>query len=151
MHPTWPAALETLRVAAWVTAISLAPGVWLGHLLQGRKASSTVAAAPLLLPPTIVCSYFLFQPFTLTVAVAAGVIYGLPFLARAARLEFERLDPRTLNAARIAGASEWRVFWRIALPLASRPLLCATATVFALAGGQYAATLWIAQIHSTRP
>jgi molybdate transport system permease protein len=151
MHPTWSAALATLRVAAEATALSLFLGVWLGRLLQGRKAAGAAACGLLILPPTIICSYFLFRPFTAAVAIGAATFYGLPFLALAACLVFQSLDGATLNAARIAGASEWRVFWRIALPLALRPLLAAAAIIFARIGTEYAATLWIAQVQSIQP
>jgi len=151
MHPDWPAVLQTLRVAAAATAISLVLGIWLGHLLVDRRAAVLAASLPLALPPTIVCSYFLFRAFTEPVAVAAAALYGLPFLARAARLALQSVQRRYLDAARIVGASEWRVFWRIALPLAIRPVLAATAIVFARIGTECAATLWIAQVYSTRP
>jgi ABC-type molybdate transport system permease subunit len=150
MQPVWPAALETLRVAAVGTLASVVLGVWLGHMLRGRAAIAA-ASAPLILPPTIVCAYFLFRPFTEAVAIGAAILYGLPFLARAARLEFQRLDRQTLNAARSVGASEWRVFWRIALPLTVRPLAAAAALIFLRIGAEYAATLWIARIQSPRP
>jgi molybdate transport system permease protein len=145
MSPYWPAALNALRVAASATGLSLVLGTWMGHLLQGRKAAGVAASVPLILPPTIVCSYFLFGHFAVMAAIAAGVVYGLPFVARSARLEFERLDRQTLNAARIVGASEWRVFWRIALPLTLRPLVAATAVLFARLGTECALTLWISR------
>jgi ABC-type molybdate transport system permease subunit len=87
-----------------------------------------------------------FRRFTIETAIAAGVLYGLPFAARAARLEFQRLDHQTMNAARISGASEWRVFWRIALPLTCRPLAAAAVMLFARLGTECALALWIAQL-----
>jgi molybdate transport system permease protein len=142
-----PAFVATLRVAAAATAISLVVGIWLGRFLEGRRAAVLAASLPLVLPPTIICSYFLVRVFTEPVAVAAAVLWGLPFLARSARMAVQAVDRDYLDAGRMAGASEWRVFWLIALPLATRPVLAATAMVFARIGTEYAVTLWIAQVH----
>ena len=151
MPAYWPVILATLRVAAGATAVSLVLGTWLGHWLQGRKAATAGASAPLLLPPTIICGYFLIRPFTLTAAIAAAAVYWIPALARSARAAFQSLDGHVLNAARIAGASEWRVFWRVALPLSWRALFSAAAWAFGMIASEFAATLWIAHVHLTRP
>jgi molybdate transport system permease protein len=140
-----PALRSVLQVAAAATAISVLFGICLGHYLQGRRAATAIASAPLLLPPTIVCAYFLIRPFTVAVAIAAAIVHWIPALARSARRAFESLDREVLNAARIGGATEWRVFWRISLPLSFRPLLSAAAWSFALIASEYAATLWIAR------
>jgi molybdate transport system permease protein len=142
---TYSAMLDTLRVAAGATAVSVVGGTWLGHAMQTRKIAGAALSALLILPPTIVACYFLVGYFSVPASLAAGVISGLPFAARSARLEFQRLDRQTLNAARIAGASEWRVFWRIALPLTRGPLAVATAILFARLGTECALTLWIAR------
>jgi molybdate transport system permease protein len=147
----WSAIADTLRVAAAATALSFVLGTWLGYWLQGRKAAVAGASVPLILPPTIICAYFLFRPFTVTVATVAAVVHWIPALARSARHAFQALDLQVLNAARIAGATEWRVFCRVTLPLSLRPLLSAAAWAFGLIASEYAATLWIAQIHLTRP
>ena len=63
------------------TAISLALGLWLGYAMQGRRLTAVFAAAPLLLPPTLIGAWFLLPSFTLPVAVLAGSVFGLPFLA----------------------------------------------------------------------
>jgi molybdate transport system permease protein len=142
-----PVFIATLRVAAAATAISLVLGIWLGRLLEGRRRAVLAVSIPLALPPTIVCSYFLVRVFTEPIAVAAAVLWGLPFLARSARRALEAVDPDYLDAGRMAGASEWRVFRLIALPLAIRPVLGAAVLLFARVGTEYALTLWIAQGH----
>jgi molybdate transport system permease protein len=142
-----PLLIATLRVAAAATAISLVLGIWLGHFLEGRRAAVLAVSIPLALPPTIVCSYFLVHVFSEPVAVAAAVLWGLPFLAWSARRAFAAVDRDYLDAGRMAGASEWRVFRLITLPLAIRPLLAAAALLFARIGTEYALTLWIVRVH----
>lgn len=112
------------------TAVSLVLGLWLGYILQGRPVPAAFAAVPLLLPPTLIGAWFLLPWFTLPIAVCAGAAFGVPFLLLASRSAFQKLDTGFLNTARSLGASEWRVFWRIALPLAWRPILAAAAILF---------------------
>jgi molybdate transport system permease protein len=124
----WSALWLVLRVAGVGTAAALVLGVCAGRLL-GRRGGMMLSAA-LALPPMIATAYFLGPRFDLTAATIAAVLAALPWLARESRLAFLRLDPRYEDAARSLGASEWRVFWRIALPLAARPVLAAAAIAF---------------------
>jgi molybdate transport system permease protein len=61
-----------------------------------------------------------------------------------ARGAFEQIDTNLLNAARTLGASEWRVFWELTLPLAWPGLLAGTILAFARALGEFGATLMLA-------
>ena len=48
------------------------------------------------------------------------------------------------KAARNLGASEWRVFWRVTLPLARRSIFAAGALAFARSLGDFGVTLMVA-------
>jgi molybdate transport system permease protein len=80
--------------------------------------------------------------------VAAGVVSAMPLLIRVSRTAFASLDPNLGKAARSLGASGWRVFLRIELPLALRPILTAIALAFARVLGELAAAFWIASRRS---
>jgi molybdate transport system permease protein len=54
------------------------------------------------------------------------------------------VDPHYLEAARTLGASEWRVFSEVALPLAWPGVLAGTILSFARALGEFGATLLLA-------
>jgi molybdate transport system permease protein len=54
------------------------------------------------------------------------------------------VDPHFLQAARTLGASEWRVFREVALPLAWPGILAGTILSFARALGEFGATLMLA-------
>ena len=139
----WSPLWLSLRVAGVGTAISLVPGLWLAWLLAGRAAHWL--SLPLVLPPTIVAAYFLTRPaFTWRIAVAAAIVSGFPYLTKSAHTAFRNLDPVYENAARSLGASGWRIFWRVAMPLAYRPILAATALVFARAATELLLTMGIA-------
>jgi molybdate transport system permease protein len=42
------------------------------------------------------------------------------------------------------GASEWRIFWRVTLPLVRRPILAAALLAFARALGDFGVTIMVA-------
>ena len=54
------------------------------------------------------------------------------------------MDRTFERAARNLGASEWRLFWRITLPLARRSIFAATALAFMQALGDFGATIMVA-------
>jgi molybdate transport system permease protein len=57
---------------------------------------------------------------------------------------FEQVDSSLLAVARTLGASEWRVFYRILLPLALPGIVAGTLLAFARALGEFGATLMLA-------
>ena len=129
---------ELLSLAAVSTAVSLILGVPLAWLLvnrqfAGRPEVAIIAAGALVLPAPILCSYFLLgQPPLWSWGMAgASILSAAPLVVRAARAAFAALDPLYGKAARSLGASEWRVLWRVELPLIWRPALAAAAWAFA--------------------
>jgi len=135
----------SLRVAGLTTLISLLAGAWLGYLLRQRRGALAIAGWPLLLPPTIICAWLLAPELTLPLAVAAGCVFALPLIACAAAAAFRALPLRYESAARTLGASDWRIFWRVSLPLAWRPIAAAVALAFARVSTEFLAALWIAE------
>jgi molybdate transport system permease protein len=83
-------------------------------------------------------------PLTEINLVAAGVVSAMPLLMRASRTAFASLDPNLGKAARSLGASGWRVFLRIELPLVLWPVLAAVALAFARVLAELAVAFWIA-------
>jgi ABC-type spermidine/putrescine transport system permease subunit II len=62
---------------------------------------------------------------------AAGMVSGLPFVALITARKFRDIDRGYGKAARSHGASEWRLFWRVLLPLAWKTIGLAAALAFA--------------------
>ncbi len=158
----------SLRVAGLATALSLALGLWLAYLLAKRpfRGKATVEAGvalPLVLPPTVLGYYLLVlvgreSPlgrlyewatggplvFTWQAAVLAAMLHAIPLLVISARAALESVDRSYERAARNLGASEWRVFWKVSLPLARRSILAAAALAFARTLGDFGITIMIA-------
>jgi molybdate transport system permease protein len=168
MHIDWFPLWLSLRVATMATAAALAAGLWLAYLLanrnfRGKELLDAALTLPLVLPPTVLGYYLLVllgraspigkvwealtgSPlvFTWKAAVVAASLHALPLLVKSARAAFESVDRRYERAARNMGASEWRLFWRVTLPLARRSILAATMLAFARALGDFGATLMVA-------
>ena len=64
-----------------------------------------------------------------------------PFYLRAAIAAFESVDPALLGAARTLGAGPFRVFARVALPLALGGLGAGSTLAFARGLGEFGATI----------
>lgn len=79
--------------------------------------------------------------FRWTGAALAAAIMALPLMVRAMRLSIEAVDPRLEGAARTLGASPWRTFVSITLPLAMPGLLAGAVLGFARSIGEFGATI----------
>jgi molybdate transport system permease protein len=143
-----------LRVTGLSTGISVVVGVWLAWTLvnrefAGKRVLGALSTAALAVPAPVLCYYLLcvyarIWPLTEINLVAAGVVSAIPLLIQASRTAFASLDPNLGKAARSLGASGWRVFLRIELPLVLRPILAAMAVAFARVLAELAAAIWIA-------
>ena len=158
----------SLKVAGLATAIALVIGLGLAYLLatrdfRGREVLDAAATLPLVLPPTVLGYYLLVVlgresalgrlyewifgqslVFTWQAAVVAALFHAIPLLVKSARAAFESVDRSYERAARNLGASEWRVFWRVTLPLARRSIFAAGVLAFARSLGDFGVTIMIA-------
>lgn len=120
-----------------------------------------VLTLPLVLPPTVV-GYLLLVLFgkngpfgKLLLAIGTTVIFSwpgtviaaavvaFPLMYRTVRSTFEQIDQNVLNAARTLGAAEWKIFWKITIPLSWPGIAAGTVLAFARALGDFGATLMI--------
>ena len=118
---------------------------------------------PLVLPPTVVGFFALLLffgrngplgklllhfgatiVFSWPATVIAAAVVAFPLMYLTARAALEQVDSHFLQAARTLGASEWRVFREVALPLAWPGVLAGTILSFARALGEFGATLMLA-------
>ena len=148
----------SFRVAFLATVLGLPLAVFLAHVLarhtfRGKTALDLIIHAPLVLPPVVI-GYFLlvtFAPngavggflentlglkiaFTWQGAALASLIMALPLMVRAIRLSFEAENPKLALAARTLGASPFRTFFDITLPLAAPGLITGGLLGFARPG-----------------
>ena len=157
----------TIATAALATLLMLPPGILVGWLLarrrfRGRVLLETLVSLPLVMPPvaTGLILLMLVAPagpigraleragievvFTWKAVVLAMAVMGLPLVARTVRAGIEQVDQRYEAVAATLGASPWRVFMSITLPLALPGVLAGAVLGFARALGEFGATIMVA-------
>jgi len=82
--------------------------------------------------------------FRWTGAALAAAVMALPLMVRAMRLSIEAVDRKLVGAARTLGATPWRAFLTITLPLSLPGVLAATMLGFARSLGEFGATITFA-------
>ncbi|WP_414932739.1 ABC transporter permease [Streptomyces chrestomyceticus] len=82
----------------------------------------------------------------------AQALVGVPFVVRTMLPVLRAVDERLREAAAVLGASPWRVWREVDLPLVRRALLVAAGFAFAVSLGEFGATVFIARPdHPTLP
>ena len=124
-----------LQVAGVATAGGMALGIWLSYRLATRQGALQKAVlgtlALLSAMPALIVAWLLLRPsFPWVAGAAAGVLAALPVVVLGTRRRMHDLNREFGNAARSVGCSEWRIFWRIVLPLGWRALIGAAALAF---------------------
>ena len=155
----------SLRVSFVAVVVSLPLGILVAWALArlsfpGKTILDAIVHLPLVLPPVVV-GYLLLVAFgrrgvlgqfladTLDVSIAfswegaavAGAVMAFPLMVRAIRLSLESVDMGLEQAARTLGATPWRVFFTITLPLAGPGLLTGCLLAFARSLGEFGATI----------
>lgn len=161
--PFWISIATSVTATVITLFVGLAAAAW----REGRKGPAMapvdgVFLLPLVLPPTVVGFLLLllfgrngplgklFLKFGTTIifswpaTVIAATVVAFPLMYLTARAALEQVEPCLLQAARTLGASEWRVFREVALPLAWPGVLAGTVLSFARALGEFGATLMLA-------
>ena len=154
----------SIKVAGVAALASLPLGVAVAWLLArtrfpGKSLLDALVHLPLVLPPVVVgyvllvsfgnqgaigqflASFGIDFAFRWTGAALASAIMGFPLMVRAIRLSIEATDRRLEQAASTLGASPWRVFRSITLPLAWPGIVAGMALAFAKALGEFGATI----------
>jgi len=161
--PVW----ISLKVAGTAIFFTFFLGITAAYSLldyRGRWKSvlDSLFLAPLVLPPTVV-GFLLLQLFghngwlgkflqvfhlniifTWYAGVLAAVVVTFPLMYKTAQAAFEQVDGNLVRAAKTLGASEWRIFWQIVLPLAFPGILAGAMLSFARGLGEFGATLMLA-------
>ncbi|NED84740.1 ABC transporter permease subunit, partial [Streptomyces sp. SID11233] len=75
----------------------------------------------------------------------AQALVGAPFVVRTMLPVLRAVDPRLRDAASMLGASPWRVWWEVDLPLVRRAVLVAVGFAFAVSLGEFGATVFLAR------
>ena len=154
----------SLKVAFWCTLLGALPAIGLAWLLArrnfwGKSLLEAFVYLPMILPP-VVLGYLLLimfgrngwigqwlQPlgiqlaFHWTGAVLASWLMSLPLFVQPIRLALQNVDVRLEQAAQTLGASPWRAFLTITIPLCMPAILMGAVLAFGRSLGEFGATI----------
>ena len=161
----WEVIRLSLKVAVVGVAFTLPVAFALAYVLArgrfpGRILLDAVVHLPLVLPPVVTGWILLILfgragpiggwldrvfgvtlMFRWTGAALAAAVMALPLMVRAMRLSIEAVDRRLEGAARSLGASPWRAFRTITLPLSLPGVWAGLVLGFARSLGEFGATI----------
>jgi molybdate transport system permease protein len=163
LSPFW-ISLKTVLVATTITFfLGIAAARWIvGYQGRLKNIMNGLFILPLVLPPTVVGLGLLMLfgkhgpagmllgrlgasvVFSWPATVIAATTISFPLMYMTARGAFEQIETSIENAARTLGASEWRIFWSVTLPLAWPGVLAGTILALARSLGEFGATLMLA-------
>jgi len=161
----WSAISLSLKVSLWAIVAGLPVAVFFAWLLAykefwGKSLVNGIVHLPLVLPP-VVCGYlllitmgnngiigkFLNETFGINFvfswrgAALAAAVMAFPLMVRAIRLSFESVDRKLAAAASTLGASPFRTFVTITLPLISPGIIAGLILAYARSLGEFGATI----------
>lgn len=161
----WQAVLLSLKVSSLAVVCSLPLGILMAWILvrcrfPGKSLLDSIIHLPLVLPPVVIgylllvvmgrrgvvgewlYNWFGFSfSFSWHGAVLASAVVAFPLMVRAIRMSLEAVDTKLELAARTLGASPWRVFFTITLPLSVPGIIVGIVLAFARSLGEFGATI----------
>lgn len=163
----WQAVWVSARLATVVSVILLVVSLPLAHWLTFSRRRWTflvdaLVSLPLVLPPTVLGFYVLLAigarspvgrlyasvtghtlAFTFEALVVASLFYSLPFAVQPLAAAFAQVDGSLRDASATLGASRWRTFTRVTLPLSIDGLVAGFVLSFAHTVGEFGVVLMV--------
>ncbi len=163
----WEAIVLTAKLAAVVSILLLLIGTPIAYWVafsrwRWKFLAEAVVALPLVLPPTVLGFYVLVAlgprsplgrwyealtghglAFTFEGLVVASVLYSLPFAVQPMAAAFASVDPKLLAASATLGASRWRTFRRVVMPLSVGGVVTGFVLSFAHTLGEFGVVLMV--------
>jgi molybdate transport system permease protein len=157
----------SIRLALTVSLALLLAGVPLAYWLAFTRRRwkflvEALVALPLVLPPTVLGFYLLVAlgprsplgrwwqaltghslAFTFEGLVIGSILYSFPFAVQPFAASFAAIDRKLLAASATLGASAWRTFRRIILPLSLPGVITGFTLSFAHTLGEFGVVLMI--------
>ncbi len=128
--PRWRSVLLMLVVIPFWTSFLIRTYAWMVILRTEGLINTSLRDLHLLENPL----HLLYTPF----AVFIGLVYGeLPFMILPLYAVLQRLDRTLLEAAQDLGASRWRAFLKVTLPLSAPGLAAGAVLVFIASVGAF--------------
>jgi molybdate transport system permease protein len=167
MSINWQAFELTIELAVIVSAILVVLGLPLAYWIafsswRWKFLIESVVALPIVLPPTVLGFYVLVAlgsqsplglwwqsltghtlAFTFPGLVIGSILYSLPFAVQPFAASFSSVDPKLLAASASLGASSFRTFFRVVLPLSISGVVTGISLSFAHTMGEFGVVLMV--------
>jgi len=167
MSIDWQAFWLTLELAAVVSAILFALGLPIAYWIafsrwRWKFLVEAAVGLPIVLPPTVLGFYVLVAlgsrspvgrcwqsltghtlAFTFAGLVIGSILYSLPFAVQPFAASFSSVDRKLMAASATLGASPFRTFSRMVLPLSVPGLITGVALSFAHTMGEFGVVLMV--------
>lgn len=164
----WHPIVLSIKVASLSLCVVFVLGVAAAYIMRtfefsGKAALEALFTLPLVLPPVVTGFLLLLLIgkqgpvgrllseqwqiqiiFTPYAAILAGTVVAFPLMYQSTKAAFQNIDSRLEDAARTLGASEWRVFFTVTMPLAWHGLVSGLVLSFSRALGEFGATIMVA-------
>lgn len=154
----------TLIASIFIIFLGITIGYFMGkHKFYGKTILEIIFLLPIVLPPAVIGFILLmllgntsiFYPvinfifngpiiFTKTAAIIAAIVVAFPIMYQSAKVAFSQVDKNLEESARLDGASELQVFFKITLPLSLPTLITGAVLSIARAFGEFGVTIMIA-------
>jgi len=161
----WQVLSLSAQVGICATLLCAIPGIFFGWLLArkdffAKPALEAILFMPMVLPPTVpgylllvvfgsqgVAGQWLKENFGIELAfnwkgaVLAAAVIAFPLMVQAAKLSVQMIDRRLESTASTLGASPFKVWCSVTLPLMLPGILIGSIMVFSRSLGEFGATI----------
>lgn len=163
----WQTFRLTLELAFTVSAVLFLIGLPIAYWIafsrwRWKFLVEALVALPIVLPPTVLGFYVLVAlgprsplgrwwisltghtlAFTFWGLVIGSILYSLPFAVQPFASSFSSVDSKLIAASATLGASPFRTFTRVIVPLSSAGLITGTVLSFAHTMGEFGVVLMV--------
>lgn len=157
----------SLKTSFFVVLLALCLGIPVAYLLsmkefRGKVILDTLVDLPVSMPPLVAGLALLILLgrqntagmildklgidvlFTIKGIIVAQLFVAAPFLVKSAREAFDAIDRNIIRASQVLGASRFRVFTRVMVPLAGNGIYTGMIMTWSRAMGEFGATSMVA-------
>lgn len=163
----WTAIAVSVRLSFWTMTVLLLIGIPVAYWVAFSRWKlkflvEAIVALPLVLPPTVLGFYILLAigprspvgqmyrsatgqllPFSFEGLLLASVLYSLPFAVQPFASAFGGVDRHLIEASMCLGASPWKTFRRVILPLSVPGVVTGMVLSFAHTLGEFGVVLMV--------
>lgn len=149
---------NSVLFAIITTLLALLLGLITAYLLSRGKGTLTSLLDPLFMLPLATSAVTLGFGFIIALdepplnlraspilIPLAHTLVAMPFVVRSVLPALRAIPPSVQEAARVLGASPWRTWWQVDIPLISRGLIVGATFAFTVSMGEFGASLFVAR------